>query len=161
FGGDDGGTGKHAEGDAGAVVVGVEGEEPRLDVVAVAVHHAHVGAAGLAGAGDDLVLPVAVDVAGGDVEHTNECGRIVKEPAAGRAVLEEDADVRAAARACARHDLGCAVTVDVARRHAHTAHEPAVVGEEPAADRRPVGGPHAHMGPAAVAGARHQPAPAV
>src|SRR5262249_55724389 len=117
------------------------------------VEDADLGPAALAGGDDDFVLAVAIDVAGGDVDAASKegvKGEELGEDSLGAGV--EHLDVRAAQLAGARDDVGLAVAVDVAGRHADAAAEVRLVGEV-LADDGAVGVEDADVRAAAGAGA--------
>src|SRR5207237_3832771 len=98
---------------------------------AVEPEDAHLWAAARAGAGDDLLLAIAVDVARGHADAAEEPGGIGEEPADGHAVGPEDAHLGPATLAGAGDDLVADGAVDVATGDGDASGEGRVVREEP------------------------------
>src|SRR4051812_7730769 len=92
-------------------------------------------AAPRAGAGDDVGPAIAVDIAGSQINAAAETGAVGIEAANRSGKLRsrasaEDPHVRSAAGAGSRDDIGHAVAIYIARRHANAAAKIASVSEE-------------------------------
>src|SRR5262249_55478215 len=95
-----------------------------------AIEHAYTRASAEAGPSHDVRSSVAVDVRGRH-RHAATLARLIREERLllGSGLAVEDADVRAAARASNRDDVGPAIPTRAPHRHEDSAHEAPGVSE--------------------------------
>jgi hypothetical protein len=134
---------------------GVIGKEPGEFMGVGAAPHPDVRAAARPRAGDDVGVPIAVDVRRGDVDAAGKRG-IVGEEAGDLVTVHAapDAHVRAATGPGPGDDVGAAVAIDVRGRDVDAAGKRGIVGEEAGDLEEGRAVPHAHprRGPRARAG---------